>query len=253
MYRRAVFKRIEYGLSVGEIRAKMPQSKRHDWKEPDKNKPDAEIDMSLEVKNIQSSNGNCRVVINTTYQYRYGRGLGYTVTSDLISLIFLTKNKLLVVLGRDDSVSGAVREVSNIRYPNRKGMKTFSSIQFDKDLLVKTIRILRKDDSSSWCQDYNAVYGARLYKEKMTKSNFALVDGKCVLDDRDAIDAIKHATHISPVYKYYTCPKLEEITHNKPKAVRFNGFDGVVSTSTAHDLDSWHGFATFLVKSLELA
>ena len=238
--------------SIDDIENKMSKIEKLPWKEPDKNKPGKEIEMSLDVEHKERRNGNYLVGVSTKYQYSYGRGLGHTVIYDLASLIFFPKNRLLVVLGRDDSVSGPVREISNTLYKNRNGIKTFSNVQFGTDSLVKTIRILREDDRRSWCQDHNSMHRRELYKGKMTKFNFALAEGNCVLDDPEAQDAIQHATHINPTFKYYNCPKLKSITYDKPKTIRFNGSDGVVSTSIGHDFNAWYGFVEFLIKSLAI-
>ena len=250
MYRRAVFKRMDYELAVGDIESKLSKTKRLSWNEPDKNRPGKEIEMSLDIEHKLRKDGNYVVGISTKYQYSYGRGQGHGVISDFVSLMFFPKNRMLVVLGRDDSVSGPIREISNTLYQNRKGIKAFSNVQFGTDSLVKTIKTLRGDDSRSWCQHYNSTHGQELYEGKKATTNFSLAEGNCVLDDPEAQDAIRHATHINPTFKYYTCPKLKNITHDKPKTMRFNGIDGFVSTSVVYDFDAWYNFVQFLIKSL---
>lgn len=116
--------------------------------------------------------------------------------------------------------------------------------------LVGAIRTLRSGDDRSWCQDFNAVH-KELYKKRMTKSNFALKEGNCVLDDPEALDHIGNAEIINPTFRYYACRYLKRTTHKKPKTIRFNGSDGAVSLSTAHDFDQWYDFG-FLAKSLKM-
>lgn len=251
MFRKVVFKKMLYPLSVDKIKDKMSRKKKLSWKETDKNDPYKEIELSLEIEHQQSSNGNYVVGVSTKYQYSYGRGLGYAIANDFLSFVFIPKSGLLAVLGRDDTVSGPMNAISNLLYPDRQNIKTFANTQFDKDSLVKTIKSLRSDDPRSWCQDFNAVH-RMLYKGKMTKSNFALVDGNCVLDDPDAQDAINNAELINPTFRYYACPKLKKITHARPKTIRFNASDGVVSVSTPHDPEQWYGFINFLVKSIKM-
>jgi len=173
-------------------------------------------------------------------------------TRDLYGLIFLPKYDLLVVLGRDTAVSELLSFIGNALYPDAGTHVIFKHLQFVPDSLVATIKKLRKDDPKSWCDEYRGKHSAVKYQNKKTKSNFSLGEGKCVLDDSEAIDAINKSSSINPVFKFYKCPKFISKTFDTPKYLLFNGGNGSVGVSVGQDFDNWYKFISeFLVKELQ--
>lgn len=253
MYRKAEFFKMKYPLKIEAIKSKFASlDKSISRKTEDKNSLIRKIELDCTIEHKRVKDENYFVGLDFQYQISPRRGVPYQKTRDLYGLIFLPKYELLVVLGRGDAVGEILSLIGDVLYPEIKGHIVFNHLKFDTESLVNTVKKLRKDDSNSWCEEYRGRHDGVKYQGKKTKSNFSLGEGNCVLDDAEAIDAIDHSTSISPVLKFYKCPKLNSTTYDLPKTILFNGKDGIVSVSVPQDFDDWYKFISeFLVKELK--
>lgn len=253
MYRKAEFFKMKYPLKIEELKSKFSGvDKSTTRKIEDKNSEIRKIELDSAIEHKKAKDENYLVGLDFQYQISPRHGVPYQKTRDFYGLIFLPKYQLLVILGRDDAISEVITFVAGVLYPDVKEHIVFNHIRFETDSLVNTIKKLRKDDEDSWCNDYNGKHGAIKYQGRKTKSNFSLGEGSCILDDKEAIDAIEHSTSISPTFKFYKCPKLTSKTYDSPKTISFNGENGSVSISVAQDFDNWYKFISeFLVKEIK--
>ena len=252
MHRRAEFFRIDYPLKLEDIKNKFKNVKDRQRKVQDKNHITKKITLGCSFDNKKERDGNYLLGVHVEYQIHPKKGMSYQKTSDLFGFIFFLSHNLLVVLGRDEAIGDAVKEVSKILYPD-EDLRVLSPITFTVDSLVKTITEMRKDDPESWCDEYRARHDGVKYQDRKTKSNFSLGPGQCVLDDLEAQGAIDASTSISPKYKFYICPKLNPISYDRPKTISFNGRDGVISISIEQKPENWYRFISdFLLKTLML-
>jgi hypothetical protein len=251
MYRKAEFFKMDFPLPIEEIKAKFSKLKSLPRKTEDKNSIIRKITLDCSFEHKKEKDENYLVGIDFQFQISPRRGVPYQKTRDLYGLIFLPKNNLLVILGRDDAVGEIITFIAEILYPESKRHLVFRHVQFTPESLVNTIKKLRDDDDESWCDEYRGKHGATKYQGKKTKSNFSLGEGSCILDDSEAIDAISQSTSINPTYKFYKCPKLNTKTYDSPKTLLFNGGNGSVSVTVSQDFDNWYKFISeFLVKEL---
>ena len=254
MYRRAEFFKIDYPLTLQDIKTKIGPVTKKPRRVPDKNALTKKItlDCSFDHKNI--INGHYILGMEIEYQITLRKGVPYQKTRDVFAFLFFAKQKILVVLGRDEAIVEAVKEVSNVLYGDTKNIKPFRPVKFTKDSLVGIINKLKQDDDGSWCDEYNAHHTAIKYQGKKTKTNFSLGEGNCVLEDEEAQQEIDNATSISPKYRFTKCPQLNGESYPQPKTLTFNGRNGVVSLSIRQDFENWYRFVSnFLLQHLELS
>ena len=252
MYRRAEFFKISYPLKIDEIKNRCKNIKDKPRTVNDKNFITKKITLECSFDQKEEKNGNYLLGINVEYQLSPKKGVPYQTTRDLFAFMFFPNNNILVVLGRDAAINEAINEVSKILYPDVENLKVFGSVTFSVDSMVEAIKQMRNDDPDSWCDEYGGKHDGIKYQGRKTKSNFSLGEGNCVLDDREAQEAIASSTSISPKYKFYKCPKLHKISYDKPKTMSFNGRNGVVSISIHQEFENWYKFiAEFLMSTLE--
>lgn len=253
MYGRAKFFRIDYPITVQDIDKKIKNVTKKIKRVPDKNIMTEKISLSRKFYNKRKIGENYIFGMEMEWQITVKKGMPYQTTQDLLDFLFFTKEKILVVLGSDDVVAGAVKEVAETLYGDIHNIKPFGHVTFEKNSLVNIINKLKQDDPDSWCDEHNAYHGALKYQERKTKTNFSLGEGNCVLDDPEAQKEIDNATSISPKYRFTKCPKFNGISYDLPKTLRFNGMKGVVSISTKQNFENWHKFiSNFLLQHLEL-
>ena len=255
LYRRAEFFKIEYPLTVDIIKKRIGKIKDKTRETKDKNHITRNITLECSFENRVEKDGNYFVGLNLEYQISPKKGVPYQKTRDFYAVIFFPKKNVLVVLGRDTAISEMLKLFSDILYPDTdlKYYRVFGSVVFGINSMIKAIKEMRKDDPSSWCDEYNGKHGAKKYQGKKTKSNFSLGEGNCVLDNKEAQGAIAAATSISPKFKFYKCPKLTHTVYEQPKTISFNGCNGVVSSSIPQDFDNWYRFISeFLIDRLEI-
>ncbi len=194
MYRKAEFFKMEFPLTIEQIKAKFSKLKSVPRKTPDKNSMIRKITLNCSFEHNKMKDDNYIIGLDFQYQISPRRGIPFQKTRDLYGLIFLPKYKLLVVLGRGDAVGEIIPFIAKILYPESKAHLVFKHVQFTSDSLVETIKKLRTDDIKSWCDEYRGKHGATKYQGKKTKSNFSLGEGNCVLDDDESIGAIEEST-----------------------------------------------------------
>ena len=254
-YRRAEYRIMEYSLQLNDIEKKIRKIKNQPRTIKDKNFITKNITLHCSFENRKEKNGNYICGLDLEYQISPKKGVPYQTTRDFYAVIFLPKEQMLVVLGRDTAISEVIEILSDILSidTDRKHTRMFNHVSFNTESMVKVIKKMRKDDKRAWCDEYNGKHGAVKYQQRKTKSNFSLGEGNCVLDDSEAQEAIDMSTSISPKFKFYTCPRLNKITYEQPKTISFNGLRGVISISTAQNFDNWYRFiAEFLIDNLEI-
>lgn len=252
MYRKAEFFKMDFPLTVEEIKSKFSNLTSVPRKTEDKNSMIRKITLDCSFEHKKKKDDNYFVGLDFQFQISPRRGVPFQKTRDLYGLIFLPQHNLLVVLGRDTAISELISFIATILYPETKRHLVFRHVQFTSDSLVETIKKLRLDDPKSWCDEYRGKHGAVKYQGKKTKSNFSLGEGNCVLDDTEAIGAISASTSINPTFKFYKCPKLNPLAYDSPKTMLFNGENGSVSVTVSQEFDNWYKFISeFLVKELK--
>lgn len=252
MYRRAEFFKIEYPLKIDKIKEKFKDIKNYNRNPIDKNYISKKIKLVCSFEHKEEKDGNYLIGLDIEYQISPRKGVPFQKTRDLHALIFFPKYNILVVLGRDSAIFEIIPIISKILYPDAKSINVFKHVHFDTDSIVNTIRILRKDDDNSWCDEYRGKHLGPKYQGKKTKSNFSLGEGKCVLDDAEAIDAISVSTSINPTYKFYRCLKLNSKSYDSPKTISFNGEHGIISISISPEFENWYKFISkFLINELK--
>ena len=160
---------------------------------------------------------------------------------------------MLVVLGRDETLTEVVRVVSDVLYDNTDRVKMFRSVMFEKQSLIDTINKMKQNDPTgeSWCVEHNAIHDGGKFKGEKTMTNFSLGPYNCVLDHPDAQDEMANATSISPKYRFKSCPELNTLTYSKPKTMLFNGKEGVISISVTQEFENWYRFVSeFIIKNI---
>ena len=252
MYRRAQFFKISYPLRIDEIKSRLRGAKNAVRTVNNKNFITQKIDLKCDFEHKKETDGNYLLGISLEYQIRIRQGMEYQKARDLFAFIFFPKDNILVVLGRDTARSVAVTEVSKILYPDVEDLRMLSPITFSVGSMVAAITQMRDDDPSSWCDEYRGRHDGQKYQGKKTKSNFSLGEGLCIFDDSEAKDAIDKSTSISPKYKFFACPKLNQLVYDTPKTISFNGQNGVVSVSIYQEFENWYKFISeFLIKILK--
>ena len=251
MYRRAEFFQMELSLKIDVIEEKFKKIKEHNRKVTNKNNLIKKIELGCTFENKSEKSGNYLLGLDLQYQIRPRKGVRYQTTRDLFALIFFPKQNLLTILGRDDAITEIISIISKILYKDADKLNVFKHIKFDIDSVVDTIKLLRNDDSDSWCNEYRGKHGVLKYEGKKTKSNFSLGEGNCVLDDPEARRAIKESSSISPTYKFYRCPKLNSKTYDTPKTMTFNTEKGTIGISASPEFENWYKFIyNFILKNL---
>lgn len=251
LFRSAKFFKIETPLGVDEMLSRFEKVGSKSRSVNDKNILGQKITLGCKFSRKRKMDGNYILNVSIEYQIHPKKGMPYQTARDLLTFVFFINQGTLVVLGRDDAMQDAVNTVQEVAYPNVEDMRMFRPVALDVESLVKTITVMKSDDPNSWCSDYGGVHDAVKYQNRKTKSNFSLGEGKCVLDDPEAIEAIKCSTTISPRYKFYVCPKLNEHSYNKPKTMLFNGKNGSITIFTPQEFEDWYRFILyFLLESL---
>ena len=242
---------MNFPLKLDVIKAKFSDLSSVPRKTNDKNSIIKKIILDCDIEHKKVKDTNYVVGLDFQFQISPRRGVRYLKTRDLYGLIFLPEHDLLVILGKDTAMAEITSFITKILYSDSKIRFMFSHVNFNSDSLINIIKKLRIDDPDSWCDEYRGTHGAVKYQGKKTKSNFSLGEGHCVLDDREAIDAMNNSTSINPKYRFYKCPKFISKTYDSPKAISFNGKNGSISCSISQDFDSWYKFISeFLIKEL---
>lgn len=217
----------------------------------DKNVIGQKITLDCKFNRKRKMDGNYVLDVSIEYQIHPKKDMQYQKTQDHLTFVFFIYREILVVLGRDDAKQEAVNTVQKVLYPDVEDMRMFRPVTFSVESLVEIIKVMREDDPNSWCSDYGGVHDASKYQGKKTKSNFSLGEGRCVLDDSEAMEAIECSTSICPRYKFYKCPKLNDYSYDKPKTMLFNGKNGSVTIFKDQEFKDWYRFILdFLLDNL---
>lgn len=251
MFRTVAFFRIEAPLGIDKITRQFAKIKNKPRKVKDKNVDSQKITLGCKFNKKEVIDGNYILGVSIEHQVHPKKDTKYQKIRDYFIFIFFTNDDFLAVLGRPDVRRDAVNVVMEMLYPQVEDMQMFSPVSFDVNSVVKTINVMKKDDSRSWCSDYGGMHDAVKYQNKKTKSNFSLGEGECVLDDPEAKEAIRHSTTIGPKYKFHACPKLNERTYNRARTMQFSGKNGTVTIFTPQEFKAWYRFILdFLLDSL---
>lgn len=247
MYRRVEFFKMGYMLKLAELQESFRGVTSKPRVTRDKNGKGAMIRLPCKYEKVERD-GNYIVNINITHQMRARPDMEYEQVTDSLALVFALKKQFLAVMGRH-AIGDALDEVSKILHPSMQD-EVFHHVRFAPDAVIEAIKKLRADDGRSWCHRFGSKFEARMYKGK-TELDFSKGEGVCILDDREAVDAISNATNLAPEFRFYKCPKLSTVEYDQPKSMRFNTKKGVVSISVRQEFDDLYQFTTaFLIKSL---
>ncbi len=243
---------MEFPLKIDVIEEKFKKIKEHKRKEINKNNLIKKIELGCTFENKDKKSGNYLLGLDLEYQISPRKGVKYQNTRELFAIIFFPKQNLLTILGRDDATTEIISIVSKILYNDADKLNVFKHIKFDIDSVINTIKILRKDDDNSWCNEYRGNHDVNKYQGKKTKSNFSLGEGNCVLDDPEAIKAINESSSISPTFKFFRCPKLNSKTYDTPKTITFNTKKGTIGISASQEFEYWYEFiSNFIIKNIK--
>lgn len=251
LFRKASFFKVETALKVDEITNRLTGVQNRPRAVPDKNSAGKRITLKCEFRQKKVKDGNYVLGVRIEYQIRPRTDMEYQKAQNYFIFVFFPRHDLLAVLGSDDAMRDAVNVVQEALYPDVDDRAMFRPATLEVDSVVETIKEMKKDDPYSWCSDYGGIHDGPKYQDKKTKSNFSLEEGKCVLEDPEALDAIAHSSAIAPKYKFYTCPKLSPNPYTRPKSMQFNGKRGTVTIFIPHEFEHWYGFIwDFLLDSL---
>jgi hypothetical protein len=251
VYHRAKFFQIEFPLKIDEIKEKLKKLKDHKRKVVNKNNLIKKIELVCTFENKTEKSGNYFLGLDLEYQISPRKGVRYQTTRDLFAIIFFPKKNILTILGRDDAITEIIPIISEILYKDADKLNVFKHVKFDIDSVIDIIKLLRKDDDDSWCNEYRGNHDVVKYEGKKTKSNFSLGEGNCVLDDSEAIQAINQSSSISPTFKFYRCPKLNSEAYDTPKTITFNTKKGTIGISMSQEFENWYNFiSNFILKNL---
>lgn len=254
MFRRAQFFKMSYPLELDFIKDKFRNVDSKSRRVIDKNTINIEITLDCSFNQKRENADNYQLGASIEYQFHPRKNTPWLNTREFVAFMFFPRNKLLVVLGRDEALTEAIKVVSNILYDNTDTIKPFNSVMFEKQSLVDTIGIMKNNDSTgaSWCDEHNAIHRAEKYEGRKTKTNFSLGPNNCVLEDEEALAEIENATSISPKYRFKKCSELNAISYDRPKTISFNGEQGVISISISQGFENWDRFISkFILKNVE--
>ena len=253
MYKKVIFYEMKYPLPIEKIKKQFSKLIKEKRFVSDKNFITKKISLICDFENKKPKDDNYCVGVDFEFQIRARNNVPWQKTRDLYGIIFIPKYNLMVVSGRDQGVPEFLSFFRDKLYIDAKNEIVFKRIQFTIDSVIEIINKLKKDDKESWCDEYRGKHESIKYQDKKTKSNFSLGEGNCVLDDEEAKDAIEVSSSISPVFKYYKCPKLNGDVFDTPKSITFNSQKGSISFSISQDFDNIYKFIiNFFVDKVKL-
>ena len=242
MYRRAAFYRLGLPVDLASILNKFRDTKTTRVTK-DRNDPTQNIELEFHIFRDAHDTKNYELSCIIEFQERLNREVPYITVRDRLAFLFLSDRGILVVLGRERHANRAIVEMTQILFPdNVENLMVFHRTPLSKDAIIDIILRMREDDRRSWCSAYNAEHDNQMWNQEKTRTDFSLVEGRCVLDHPEAQAEIENATNISPHYKFYQCLQLTQDVYEAPKTMRFLGSKGVVSTSIPFGFECWYGF-----------
>lgn len=248
VYKRTVWFKMVYLLKARDMNKALKGIKDKGTRRVrDKNNPGTWVELPCSFDRTER-NGNYIVNVTLAHQIRARADMEYQKVTDNVALVFLMSEQMLVVMGRD-GIEEAIEEVSEMLYPG-VDERLFLPVQFETDSVVGAIKLLRDSNDRSWCHSFGGKFDDKKYNGKRTL-DFSKDPGECILDDGEAVDAIRNSTSLSPTYKFYSCRQLGQAEYDQPKSIRFSARHGTVSISVAQEFEDMYRFVLFLAGELK--